>query len=306
MSLSKLSRLTAMANMHPNWNRSYYKNSRTAVMETEPVDWKYNTRENNMTSSWRLCNLYYLQPDQPPPHAINNESINGDSHGAHHIVVQDDVVNCSSVWQTVSQQNVYPYFSTSHYNYKCHLPMHSLLQLWTMNYSFVFCRPRHCTLLCIDCSAVPPPDLQDNVWEFQWAMASDGENCPSRLLKKPCAFKEGHGCDCTVKGSCLKWLICWTVPSLDLQDHFREEWWWSCHHDDKSIHCRPRWPIYQATCLQFYFYGEGKLFEVIVLLNLHQAYKTIFGRRTGYHLLAAFCYYLFVAGYLVVWCWCPG
>ena len=57
MSLSKLSRLTAMANMHPNWNRSYYKNSRTAVMETEPVDWKYNTRENNMTSSWRLCNL---------------------------------------------------------------------------------------------------------------------------------------------------------------------------------------------------------------------------------------------------------
>ena len=42
--------------------------------------------------------LHYLQPDQPPPHAINNDSIkNGDSHGAHHIVVQDDVVNCSSV-----------------------------------------------------------------------------------------------------------------------------------------------------------------------------------------------------------------
>ena len=58
MSLSKLSRLTAMANMHPNWNRSYYKtNSRTAVMGTEPVDWKYNTRENNMTSSSQLCNL---------------------------------------------------------------------------------------------------------------------------------------------------------------------------------------------------------------------------------------------------------
>ena len=41
--------------------------------------------------------LHYLQPDQPPPHAINNDSISGDSHGAHHIVVQDDVVNCSSV-----------------------------------------------------------------------------------------------------------------------------------------------------------------------------------------------------------------
>ena len=41
--------------------------------------------------------LHYLQPDQPPPHVVNNDSINGDSHGAHHIVVQDDVVNCSSV-----------------------------------------------------------------------------------------------------------------------------------------------------------------------------------------------------------------
>ena len=45
MSLSNLSGLTMRANMHPMLNRSYYRNSGTAVMVAGPRGWKCNRAE---------------------------------------------------------------------------------------------------------------------------------------------------------------------------------------------------------------------------------------------------------------------
>ena len=111
---------------------------------------------------------------------------------------------------------------------------------------------------------------------------------------------QGHGCVCTVKGCCLKRLYCWSLPTPDWQDIFCGWWSW-CHHDGKSSiamqeDCYSRRPIYKDTCLQFYCYGGGNIFEAIVLLNSPLTGPT----APLYWMMGCLPRNIFCDGYLVV------